>query len=535
MKKLISISLFLLVPVMMFLATKSSQAQTVCPEVVLQGGRVTLSVDIASEGTYKVWSRMKAGNTTGSNAFYIQIDNNCPTMVGGSGNISSNDWTWVDFRGDFETQEKIEVTLTSGNHAITLIGGDASRVFAGVSVDKLLLTKDLSCVPTDFGDNCPADGTITPTPEPPGEIEAYIEANGGVVMEAEGFDSNITRGDRWDGPRTILADSVGGYMSALPDDGTQFLSPGFNKGPEMVYNINFTSAGDYFVWLRSSGPNADGDSAHVGLDEVTSESVQSMALYNENEGNTPWEWRDKNNDGSRTKVSVTTPGIHYFHIYMIEDGTRVDRIHLTKDSAWTPNTLGADGPSVSQRGTFSSTTPTPGPNKTVLNFGTIKLHGIGKAGDNQNPTSGGNISPLTTTKKLLVEFYDGNENLIKSAEGDINYSANTGYFSGNINADIAPGNYIIKVVTHKYLKEQLPGIISISTSTINQMPDITLRVGDINSDARLSILDYSILIGCFSDLLPAKDCDDTRKFNSDITDDGNVNLDDNSLLFRESS
>ena len=216
---------------------------------------------------------------------------------------------------------------------------------------------------------------------------------------------------------------------------------------------------------------------------------------------------------------------------------RVDHLY---DNPKFPNFLTlygdlSDGPSVSQRGTFSSTTPTPGPNQTVLNFGTIKLHGIGKAGDNQNPTSGGNISPLTTTKKLLVEFYDGNENLIKSAEGDINYSANTGYFSGNINADIAPGNYIIKVVTHKYLKEQLPGIISISTSTINQMPEITLRVGDINSDARLSILDYSILIGCFSDLLPAKDCDDTRKFNSDITDDGNVNLDDNSLLFRESS
>ena len=80
----------------------------------------------------------------------------------------------------------------------------------------------------------------------------------------------------------------------------------------------------------------------------------------------------------------------------------------------------------------------------------------------------------------------------------------------------------------------LPGIINISYTT-NNMPSASLVAGDINSDGVLSISDYNILIGCYSDLLPAADCDSTRKFNSDLNDDGSVNHLDYNLFLREMS
>ena len=201
----------------------------------------------------------------------------------------------------------------------------------------------------------PPDLTLTPTPTP-GPISAFAEANGRVVMQAEHHDGK-SRGTadthRWDGPRTIVADyTKEGYMSALPDDGITYFADGHKKGPVMVYNINFTTPGTYYVYLRSSGPGGNGDSAHVTMDDSL---PQSMDLYHEGEGGgtTPWEWRGKNNDGSDTKFEITNSGIHYFRIYMREDGTRVDKIHLTKEQGWKPfNGLGASGPAESLRVTF---------------------------------------------------------------------------------------------------------------------------------------------------------------------------------------
>jgi hypothetical protein len=48
-------------------------------------------------------------------------------------------------------------------------------------------------------------------------------------------------------------------------------------------------------------------------------------------------------------------------------------------------------------------------------------------------------------------------------------------------------------------------------------------VGDINEDNVLNILDYNLLLNCYSDLSPQRGpCDANQKAAADLTDDGRV-------------
>ncbi|MBI2621581.1 MAG: hypothetical protein HYW63_02940 [Candidatus Levybacteria bacterium] len=205
---------------------------------------------------------------------------------------------------------------------------------------------------------------IIVSPTPSLGISAFIESGGSVVMEAENNDKRFNRGNyRWAGaaPDTPLTATSGyvnegtrkGYTAVRPnDDKVTYFEGGYKKGPEVVYNINFSSTGTYYVYMRSSGPDSKSDSAHYGLDGAYDGTI---ALYYRGEGgaSTNWQWKGNNNDGTKARIRVTTPGIHTFHIYMREDGTQIDRIRLFKNSSWTPSPgPAADGPSESLRGKF---------------------------------------------------------------------------------------------------------------------------------------------------------------------------------------
>jgi len=64
---------------------------------------------------------------------------------------------------------------------------------------------------------------------------------------------------------------------------------------------------------------------------------------------------------------------------------------------------------------------------------------------------------------------------------------------------------------------------------------VALVSGDVNNDNQLTNADYDIIMGCYSDLQPAKNCDATRKAAADLSDDGKVNHDDYNLFMREIS
>lgn len=127
-----------------------------CPAQANNLGTDTATINIPTTGTYQIWSRIMAPNST-ENQYLLQIDGNSCYTVGGS-NIPANTWTWEDFQNG-ESYATIDATLTAGSHTVELIGTDA-----GLELDNLIFTIDTTCVPIDTGTNCSNPiGTATQT------------------------------------------------------------------------------------------------------------------------------------------------------------------------------------------------------------------------------------------------------------------------------------------------------------------------------------------------------------------------------------
>lgn len=181
-------------------------------------------------------------------------------------------------------------------------------------------------------------------------------------------------------------------------------------------------------------------------------------------------------------------------------------------------------------------TATNTPNATVLNF-TVYLHGIGASGDNANPNASdmSNKNPLTLTREVSVSIYNDQNQLTATKKGSIIYDATQGYYKGTVDvgSNVPLGDYTVRIKDDTHLRRLIPGIQRLTPQTTNTMPAVALVAGDINNDNTINILDYNVLVGCYSDLLPAVDCDDTRKLQSDINDNGDVNQFDYNFFLRE--
>ncbi len=171
---------------------------------------------------------------------------------------------------------------------------------------------------------------------------------------------------------------------------------------------------------------------------------------------------------------------------------------------------------------------------------TVLLHGVGKSGDNVNPNSIGNMNPLHPQRSISLEFTNANGQMI-AKQGTVTFSSTAGNFQGIV--DVGPpssgintGAFTVRILSPQYLSKSFPGIVSLTSGGTAQLPSISLTTGDSNNDNHLSILDYNILLDCFSDLTAAKNCADAnKKTAADLTDDGSVNQFDYNLFLRELS
>ena len=179
-------------------------------------------------------------------------------------------------------------------------------------------------------------------------------------------------------------------------------------------------------------------------------------------------------------------------------------------------------------------TPVPTSPTAGVNFNlALTLHGLGNGGDNTNAGSKYNENPLTKERKVTVFLYDQNDAFVANATGDV--TLGNGIFTGSISlGNVAQQSYIIKLHTGSYLKKRIPGIVSLRSTTY-QAPALTLIAGDTNNDNKLNILDYNVIINCYSVDKPAKSCTAASKILADITDDGKVNQLDLNLFLRELS
>lgn len=74
-------------------------------------GKISATVSLPENGTYKLWARMKAADST-NNSAQAQIDNGIATTIGGS-SVSSSSWTWMSLPA---------VNLSAGARTINIVG-----------------------------------------------------------------------------------------------------------------------------------------------------------------------------------------------------------------------------------------------------------------------------------------------------------------------------------------------------------------------------------------------------------------------------
>ncbi len=179
-------------------------------------------------------------------------------------------------------------------------------------------------------------------------------------------------------------------------------------------------------------------------------------------------------------------------------------------------------------------TPTFVPGSTRFSF-TIFLHGIGNAGDNANKGYSGNINPLHPQRTLTVEVYNSQNQLVLTKAGIITYDVSSGSFKGTIDmgTTLTSGVYQVKVKVDQFLKKYIPGIVTIIPAQTITILTVDLTVGDITGDNIIDIRDYNEMMGCYSDLAPAKNCNTTLQVVTDLNDDGQVGMVDYNLFIRE--
>ncbi len=171
----------------------------------------------------------------------------------------------------------------------------------------------------------------------------------------------------------------------------------------------------------------------------------------------------------------------------------------------------------------------------------LLLHGIGHSGDNPNPLaySLSNQQPHTPTRNVTIEVLNGtNHAVVGTASGTVQYSETNGNFTGTVNTakKIVPGQYLLKLKSDRYLKKYAPVIATIGASSNFVIPQMSLVTSDSNDDNRLNILDYNMILDCYSGSSPARACDNAdKKLFTDANDDGMVNQYDYNLFLRELS
>ncbi|MFK7845850.1 MAG: FG-GAP-like repeat-containing protein [Rhodothermales bacterium] len=174
---------------------------------------------------------------------------------------------------------------------------------------------------------------------------AFIEADGMVVMEAENFHTQIDRGGQtWVVNTANAGFSGASAMLSDPDNGVVITTDITTTSPELSYDLDISTTGDYIIWVRMWADASDGNSVNAGVDgtiDPLSKGIQSQILDQ-------WIWLKLARGGNTLEQTIGTAGAHTFNLYMREDGTIIDKIVLTTDAGFTPTGEGpAESPQTS--------------------------------------------------------------------------------------------------------------------------------------------------------------------------------------------
>jgi hypothetical protein len=172
--------------------------------------------------------------------------------------------------------------------------------------------------------------------------ENHTESAGLVVIEAEHFADNTPgsgsmAGSAW--TQMTGSGSIGdGFMQALPDQGRSINSNLETYSPHLSYPINFSTTGDYYLWIRGMAADSNADTVHYGADGTAfSFDYNSAFVFPVFAG---FSWSTQLGSGARPVITIDSPGMYSLDFWMREDGTALDRFALTTDANYNPNSGG---------------------------------------------------------------------------------------------------------------------------------------------------------------------------------------------------
>jgi len=118
--------------------------------------------------------------------------------------------------------------------------------------------------------------------------------------------------------------------------------------------------------------------------------------------------------------------------------------------------------------------------------------------------------------------------------GNVMYQSATGDYRGtiNINSSLPSTPLTVAVLVGNYLSGGVENH-TITPTTTNTIPTITLTAGDVNADDVIDIEDYNELISCYQQQAAKQACIGASPLVYDLNDDGIYDISDLNLFLRE--
>lgn len=458
------IVLITLATISLLLATvvlSPTSVSAACAALPTDRGQVTSTVSVPTAGTYRVWSRIKTANTA-NNSFYLQIDDTTCNVPVGDANLTANTWTWVDYQGG-NTASKIDVNLTAGNHTFVMAGKEDE-----VQLDRVILTADLTCVPTGTGDNCASPPDTTP----PTQVTITSPANNATVTSP--FTVNATAVDDGVGTINRVELYIDGATTPVATD---------TSSPYSFTNISL-SAGAHTLRARAYDPAGNNaystitnvtvsapDTTAPAISAITSTSITqtsaTITWTTDEASDSQVDYGTTTSYGSSTTLDNTDVTTHSVNISGLTAGTTYNFRVKSRDAA---NNLATSGNATftTQAPSADTTAPTvtltaPAANANVS--GTVTL--TATASDNVGVAG--------------VQFYiDG---IIVGAEDT------TSPYSASWNTtQVSNGTHTVRAIAR-----DAAGNTRTTTQISVTVNNVTYNVADINRDAAVNIQDFGLL------------------------------------------
>ena len=181
---------------------------------------------------------------------------------------------------------------------------------------------------------------VAETLSKPADFKQSDGVDGLVVIEAEDFTLQVeaTDGSAWKEVTVPDNYSGTGAMQATPPEYEEH-KPQNNaqsNAPMLVYTVEFVKADPVYVWARASHADGFTDSVWFGKNGVIEGTSPLSFFDDEHEVLNDWLYIHLLMDGGEAVLDIPKVGLYTFDLYMREPSFVIDKIVLTTNSNFDP-------------------------------------------------------------------------------------------------------------------------------------------------------------------------------------------------------